>query len=212
MILQKQKEFEEKLNSISHGTAALISIIGFIILLQFCKKSNTEYLLFSIIIYGISLIILYTSSTIYHSVKNQKLKHIFRIIDHCSIFLLIAGTYSPVLLIVIGGETGWCMFSIQWTIALIGVIFKVFYTGKYELISVCLYILMGWMIIFKLNELIISIPESGFLLLLSGGIIYTIGIIFYVIDTKIRYSHFIWHLFVIAGSLTHYLMILKYIV
>ena len=212
MILQKQKEFEEKLNSISHGTAALISIIGFIILLQFCKKSNTEYLLFSIIIYGISLIILYTSSTIYHSVKNQKLKHIFRIIDHCSIFLLIAGTYSPVLLIVIGGETGWYMFSIQWTIALIGVIFKVFYTGKYELISVCLYILMGWMIIFKLNELIISIPESGFLLLLSGGIIYTIGIIFYVIDTKIRYSHFIWHLFVIAGSLTHYLMILKYIV
>ena len=212
MILQKQKEFEEKLNSISHGTAALVSIIGFIILLQFCKKSNTEYLLFSIIIYGISLIILYTSSTIYHSVKNQKLKHIFRIIDHCSIFLLIAGTYSPVLLIVIGGETGWYMFSIQWTIALIGVIFKVFYTGKYELISVCLYILMGWMIIFKLNELIISIPESGFLLLLSGGIIYTIGIIFYVIDTKIRYSHFIWHLFVIAGSLTHYLMILKYIV
>ena len=208
---EKQKYIEEILNSISHGIAALASIIGFIALIIF-SSSNHKWVLFSTIVYGIGLIILFTSSALYHGIINKKIKHIFRIIDHCSIFILIAGTYTPILLISIGGSTGWKMFGIQWALALIGCIFKFFYTGKYDIISILLYIIMGWMIIFKWNYLTNEISDSAFNLLLAGGIIYTIGILFYLIDSKIKYSHLIWHLFVITGSTLHYIMIFKYVI
>ncbi|MBF24918.1 MAG: hypothetical protein CMP49_00135 [Flavobacteriales bacterium] len=212
LVKKKYTLNEESLNSISHGIGAIVSIIGFIILLKQCNKFDKDYLFFCTIIYGLSLITLYTSSAIYHSVINTKYKHIFRIIDHCCIFILIAGTYTPILLISIGGKTGWIFFITQWIIAFIGIILKVFYTGRYEILSVLIYILMGWMIMFKLNELITSIPDTAFRLLLFGGIIYTTGIIFYLIDNRIKYSHFIWHLFVMLGSLIHYKMILQYVV
>jgi hemolysin III len=207
----KQKYIEETLNSISHGMAALASIIGFIGLIIF-SSSNQDWVLFSTIVYGLSLIILYTSSTLYHGLRNEKTKHVFRILDHCSIFILIAGTYTPVLLISIGGSTGWWIFGIQWTLVLIGFIFKIFYAGKYEAVSILMYIIMGWMIIFKWNDLTSVISDSSFNLLLGGGITYTIGIFFYLLDSKIKYFHFIWHLFVITGSTLHYTMIFKYVV
>ena len=205
-----QKHIEETLNSLSHGIAALVSIIGFIGLITI-RSSTQNLALFSTIVYGLSLIILYTSSTIYHVVKNKKTKQILRILDHCSIFILIAGTYTPILLISIGGNTGWWIFGIQWILALIGIIFKIFYTGKYEGISITIYLIMGWMIVFKWNDLTSTISESAFHLLLGGGIIYTIGIIFYLFDSKIKYFHFIWHLFVITGSALHYTLIFKYV-
>ena len=169
-------------------------------------------MLFSAIVYGISLIILYTSSTLYHGLKNKRIKYIFRILDHCSIFFLIAGTYTPILLISIGGSTGWLIFGIQWTLALIGFILKIFYTGKYEIISILFYIIMGWMIVVKWNYLTTSISDTAFNLLLAGGIIYTIGILFYLLDSKIKYFHFVWHLFVITGSILHYIVIIKYVI
>ena len=207
----ERKYIEEILNSTSHGIAAIASIIGFIALIIF-SSSNQDWILFSTIVYGLSLIILYTSSALYHGLKNKKIKHIFRILDHCSIFILIAGTYTPVLLISIGGSTGWWLFGIQWTLVLMGFIFKIFYTGKYESISILIYIIMGWMIIFKWNHLTNAISDSAFNLLLAGGIVYTMGIFFYLLDSKIKYFHFIWHLFVITGSILHYTMVYKYII
>ncbi len=205
-----KKITEETLNSLSHGVAAIASIIGLIVLI--INSSEKEWMLFSAIVYGISLIILYTSSTLYHGLKNKRIKYIFRILDHCSIFFLIAGTYTPILLISIGGSTGWLIFGIQWTLALIGFILKIFYTGKYEFISVFFYIIMGWMIVIKWNYLATSISDSAFNLLLAGGIIYTIGILFYLLDSKIKYFHFVWHLFVITGSILHYIVIIKYVI
>ena len=162
-------------------------------------------------IYGLSLIILYTSSSIYHGLRNKNLKQVFRIIDHCSIFILIAGSYTPILLISIGGDVGWTLFIIQWTLVIIGVIFKFLFTGKYEILSILIYIIMGWMIIFEWEKMRNSITEPAFKLLLSSGIVYTVGILFYLLDEKIKYFHFIWHLFVITGSTLHYIMIYKYV-
>jgi len=204
------KYLEELLNTISHGIAAIASIFGFIILLN--SISNHQIILICTLIYSLSLIILYTSSTLYHGVKNKKLKEIFRILDHCGIFILIAGTYTPIALISINGTTGWWIFAIQWSLVIIGSIFKFFSTGKYENISLLIYIIMGWMIVFKWNTLINSISPSALNLLVWGGIIYTTGIIFYALDSRMKYSHFIWHLFVITGSTIHYIMIFKYVI
>ena len=204
------KYLEELLNTISHGIAAIASIFGFVILLN--SISNHQIILISTLLYSFSLIILYTLSTLYHGIKNKKLKEIFRILDHCGIFILIAGTYTPIALISINGTTGWWIFAIQWSLVIIGSIFKFFSTGKYENISLLIYIIMGWMIVFKWNTLINSISPTALNLLVWGGIIYTTGIIFYVLDSRMKYSHFIWHLFVITGSTIHYIMIFKYVV
>ena len=207
---KKLKHIEEILNSTSHGFAAIASIIGLIALI--INSSNQEWILFSAIVYGVSLIILYTSSTLYHGIRNEKIKYIFRILDHCSIFVLIAGTYTPILLVSIGGSTGWWFFGIQWTLVLIGIVFKLFYTGKYESTSIFIYIIMGWMIVFKWDYLKNAISDYAFNLVLAGGMIYTIGIFFYLFDSKIKYFHFIWHLFVITGSILHYIVIFKYVI
>ena len=207
---KKQTHIEERLNSLSHGIAAIASIIGFIAII--INSSKQEWMLFSAIVYGFSLFILYTSSSLYHGIRNEKIKRIFRILDHCSIFVLIAGTYTPILLISIGGSTGWLIFGIQWILVLIGFVFKFFYTGKYESISVLIYIIMGWMIVFKWDLLISAISNTAFNLILAGGIIYTIGIFFYMLDSKIKYFHFIWHLFILTGSILHYIVIFKYVI
>ncbi len=205
-------DIEEKFNSISHGIAAPVALFGLIILIIFSIKSNKDWGLFSSTVYGLSLLITYISSTIYHAVSEKQMKHIFRVLDHSSIFILIAGSYTPVLLISIGGNIGWSMFIAQWSIAVFGIIFKIFYTGKYEFISILLYLIMGWMAVFHWNHLINSISETAFKLLLSGGIAYTAGILFYLFDYKFKYFHFIWHLFVIIASALHYIMILKYVI
>ena len=125
--------------------------------------------------------------------------------------MLIAGTYTPVLLISIGGFTGWLFFGIQWSMALIGILLKVFFTGKYNLLSTLLYAIMGWIIVFKIDLVKASLPDPAFWLLVSGGLAYTVGIIFYIVDTRMKYSHFIWHLFVMAGLILHFIMMAMYI-
>ena len=202
---------EEWFNSLSHGITGLAAIGGMIVLIVFGAKSDQEWSLFSALFYGISLVLLYTSSSLYHGLKKDRIKELFNILDHSSIFLLIAGTYTPVLLISIGGTFGWAFFGIQWGLALIGVILKIFYTGRYEAASVIMYAIMGWIILVKIGYLHQTLPSPAFWLLFSGGISYTAGIIFYVLDNKFRFAHFIWHLFVIAGSLLHYLLMVLYI-
>ena len=211
MKRKHQTNTEEWFNTISHGMTALAAIVGFVILVMLGNSSEKCCTLFSSMIYGLSLVSLYTFSTLYHGLSNEKAKRVFQILDHCGIYLLIAGTYTPVLLVSIGGTTGWMIFGVQWTIALIGIVMKIFYTGKFDKISTLIYAVMGWMIVIKWQELVDSIPSDALNLIIAGGISYTLGIVFYLIDTRIKFSHFIWHLFVIAGSLIHYIMIVKYV-
>lgn len=212
MTSKKQQTIGEEIaNSVSHGITALCAIAGFVIILIFGIKSEKEFSIFSALFYGLSLISLYTFSTLYHSLRNKTAKRVFNILDHCGIFLLIAGTYTPVSLLSIGGTTGWLLFGIQWGIAFVGISLKVFYTGRFNTLSTILYAFMGWMILFKIDLVKFVLPIPAFWLLATGGFAYTIGIVFYIIDTRMKFSHFIWHLFVIAGSVLHFLMMVLYV-
>ena len=206
-----QIKLEESLNSYSHGLTAVASIIGFVFLTKLSLQNPKEWELFSAIVYGLSLIVLYSFSALYHDEKNEKRKRFFKILDHSGIFLLIAGSYTPILLLSIGGKIGWIYFIGQWTMAGIGIILKLFYAGKFKGISTAIYALMGWSIILKLDLLRASIPEPALCLLALSGLAYTVGIIFYSLDSKIKYGHFIWHLFVMAGSGFHYYLLITYI-
>lgn len=204
-----QSNFEEKLNAWTHGFGALLGIAGLILLISY-KEHKTDWSLISVIIYGISIIVLFSASAIYHSVRSEKRKHYFRIVDHISIYLLIAGTYTPVTLIALNNSLGWPLFWSVWAIAGFGMIVKLFFTGKFEIFSTLLYLVMGWLIIFDFGNLSDLIGPNGLILFIAGGAFYTIGIIFYAVH-KIPYNHVIWHLFVLGGAICHYLMIFLYI-
>ncbi len=212
MSVQKGQSIgEEVANSISHGITALCAIGGFVVLTIYGAKSDQDWSLFSALFYGLSLVSLYTFSTMYHSLTHKTAKRVFNILDHCGIFLLIAGTYTPVLLLSIGGVTGWVFFGVQWSMAISGIILKVFFTGRFNILSTILYAVMGWIIVFKIDVVKAALPEPAFWLLASGGFAYTIGIIFYIVDTRMKFSHFIWHLFVMAGTILHFIMMIGYV-
>jgi len=208
---KEQSIIEEWFNTISHGLTAISSIVGLVVLIIMSSNASSPFYLFSALFYGISLVILYSASTLYHGIQKEKLKQFFNVIDHMSIYLLIAGTYTPILLLVLGGTLGWGLFAIQWGLALFGIVFKAFYTNRFEAFSVIMYALMGWMIVFKINSIASAMPTPAFWLLVAGGLSYTLGIIFYVIDHRMRFSHFIWHLFVMTGSILHFLMMVMYV-
>lgn len=210
--IKSQTSLEERFNSLSHGITAVMAIAGLVILIVFGVQSDKDWSLFSGLVYGCSLLLLYTFSALYHGLRNKKIKHLFNILDHCGIYLLIAGTYTPVVLISIGGLTGWIYFGIQWGMALFGIILKIFYTGKYNLISTLIYALMGWVIIFKIELVKTILAPTPYCLLLCGGLAYTVGIAFYLLDYRMKFSHFIWHLFVMLGSILHYMMIVGYVI
>ncbi len=196
---------EEELNAISHGLGIILGVFGlFILLAQNTQK--TTYATLSIIIYSLCFIVLFTASTLYHSVSNFNLKQKFRVIDHISIYLLIAGTYTPVALINLEAGNGWLIFYIVWAFALIGTILKIFFTGKFEVISLLLYLAMGWLIVLDFQNLLDNTSTLGTQLLFLGGAFYTLGIFFYAWK-RIPYNHFIWHLFVLGGAISHWLFI-----
>ena len=196
---------EEELNAISHGLGIILGVGGlFFLLAQNTQK--TTYATFSIIVYGLCFIVLFTASTLYHSVSNFNLKQKFRVIDHISIYLLIAGTYTPVALINLEAGNGWLIFYIVWAFALIGTILKIFFTGKFELISLLLYLAMGWLIVLDFQNLLDNTSTLGTQLLFLGGAFYTLGIIFYAWK-RMPYNHFIWHLFVLGGAISHWFFI-----
>lgn len=205
MNLFKFKDKEEFLNTISHGLGILLGIVGLIFLL-IKNRDITSYSTLSIWVYGLSLIGLYSASTIYHAIKNLKRKEKARIFDHIGIFALIAGTYTPICLISLEKTSGWILFLIVWSIATIGLVMKIFLTGKAEKLSLILYLTMGWLIIAELKQLFIIFDLKTLLYFALGGVLYTLGTIFYA-SKKIPYGHFIWHLFVLGGSTFHYFMI-----
>jgi hemolysin III len=205
-----QSRTEEHLNVFTHVIGAVLGISGLILLIIF-ESHKTSWSLFSVLVYGISTIVLFSASSLYHSAKNETRKHYFRIVDHISIYLLIAGTYTPVLLITLEQSLGWTLFFVVWGIALFGVILKLFFTGRFEIFSTSLYLIMGWLIIFDFSSLSNLMYSDGILLLFAGGLAYTLGIVFYVIE-KIPYNHVIWHLFVLAGAIFHFFMIFFYVI
>jgi hemolysin III len=204
-----QSLFEERLNALTHAIGAVLGIVALVLLIVY-NSNKTDYSLFSVIVYGLSIIVLFSASTLYHSVKDEGKKHYFRIVDHVSIYLLIAGTYTPVLLITLSDSLGWTLFYVVWGIAAFGVILKLFFTGKFEVFSTLLYLVMGWLIIFDFSNLS-NIIGDGILFLFAGGLAYTVGIVFYAIH-RIPYNHVIWHLFVLAGAIFHFFMIFFYII
>ncbi len=205
-----QTKLEEQLNTYSHALGALLGISGLVLLIVL-SSNKTPWSLFSVIVYGISIIVLFTASTLYHAARTEKRKHYFRIVDHISIYLLIAGTYTPVLLITLEQSLGWTLFWVVWGIAGFGVVLKLFFTGRFEIFSTLLYLAMGWLIVFDFSNLYNAIGSSGVLWLYAGGLFYTVGILFYAIR-RIPYNHVIWHVFVLAGAISHFFMILLYVV
>jgi len=211
--LTKSKHYyqEELLNSITHGLCVLLSFVGLVWMLIEAVHHGGIWRITSTAIYGISLIILFSASTLYHSFHSIKIKYILKIVDHASIYLLIAGSYSPIALIVLKGDSGWTLFFTIWTMAILGVIFKLFFVKRFTVLSTLVYIIMGWFAIFYMEPLIQHLPYNGLLWLVAGGITYTLGTIFFLWE-KLPFNHAIWHLFVMGGSISHFLAIYLYIV
>jgi len=201
---------EEKINIISHTTGFILSIVAFVLLVMHASLHGDVWQIVSFSIFGASLIILYGASTLYHSAKNPLLRNKLNIIDHASIYVLIAGTYTPFTLVTLKGTIGWVIFGISWGLALTGIILKLFFTGKYDLISTIMYVFMGWVIVFAIKPLIHRLPLEGLLWLFAGGISYTIGAILYSIK-KIKFNHAIFHMLVLIGSFCHFVSVFYYV-
>lgn len=200
---------EEVMNWLTHGLGLLMSIIGLILLLVKAGGQSLQ-MTASVIVYGLTMIAVYASSTIYHYVKAPTKKKLWKILDHAAIYLLIAGTYTPFALVTLSQGIGYTVFFIAWSLALSGVIFKIFFTGRFVKLSTLLYIAMGWMSCLLIQPLMSSLAWEGFILLMGGGLVYTLGTIFYLAK-KIPYSHAIWHLFVMGGSVMHFLSVFYYV-
>ena len=206
----KYSEKEEKLNVLTHAFGLIMSSIGLPFLLLKSLQYNGFWKPISIVIFGISLVILYAASTFYHASKDPKIRRKLNIFDHAAIYVLIAGTYSPFTIIVLEGSLGWIIFGCTWAFALVGIILKLFYTGRYDKLSTVMYILMGWQIILVINPLIDVFSPEGLRLLFAGGVFYTVGALIYS-SKKIKYNHAIFHVFVLLGSTSHYLCVYNYI-
>jgi len=195
---------EEIFNSITHGVGALLSIAALVVLVAFASAKGDAWEIVSFSIYGFTLFFLYLSSTLYHSVIYEKAKKVFRVFDHVSIYLLIAGSYTPITLVAMRGTWGWTVFGVIWGLALIGIALNIISLEKTKVVSTALYILMGWILIIALKPMLQMMPPGLFAWLLAGGILYTFGVIFYVCK-KIPFNHGIWHMFVLGGSVLHFL-------
>lgn len=198
---------EEIFNGITHGIGIPLSIAGLVILVVYAAIHGNAWHIVSFSIFGASLIACYTSSTLYHSFSDVKIKNIFARFDHASIFLLIAGTYTPILLTVIRGALGWSMFGIIWGVAISGIVIRSIYLERFRKLMVAIYLVMGWMFVFAIKPVLTNMPLLSLVFLLTGGICYSIGVIFYA-WRKLPFGHGIWHLFVLAGSIMHFFAIL----
>ena len=198
---------EEIFNAVSHGAGGLLAIAGTVVLIVLCAIYSNAWAVVSVCIYGASLIILYTMSTLYHAISHERAKRFFRIMDHNTIFFLIAGTYTPFTLVSLHGKTGWILFGVVWGAAIAGITLNSVNLEKYRKPSIVCYVLMGWVILFAIKPMLEAVPKMSMIFLLVGGILYTVGIIFYAVK-KLRYFHSVWHLFTIAGSIFHYFSVL----
>ncbi|MFW6333447.1 MAG: PAQR family membrane homeostasis protein TrhA [Thermodesulfobacteriota bacterium] len=202
---------EEIANSITHGIGFLLSIVGLCLLIVLSRAHGDAWHVVSCIIYGSTLIFLYAASTLYHSIYPAKLKPILRTLDHSTIFLLIAGTYTPFTLVNLRGPWGWSLFAVIWILAFFGIIFQKTMLRKGPMVSVGFYLLMGWVVVAAVKPMLSRVAPGGWVLLLLGGLSYTIGVVFYSWK-RMPYNHAVWHLFVLAGSACHFFAVLFYVI
>lgn len=202
---------EEIASSVLHGTGAMAAGAGLAVMLVFAGMQGDAYKIAAAIIYGVSMILEYTASTLYHALTHTGAKRIFKILDHAAIYLLIAGTYTPFCLVTLRDAGGTTLLVVIWSLALIGIAFEAFWVFRPKWVSVLIYLAMGWMIVFSFGDLSDSIAQNGLYLLVAGGLAYTLGTVFYVFK-KMPYLHAIWHLWVLAGTVLHYLAVLLYVI
>ncbi|EPR66858.1 PAQR family membrane homeostasis protein TrhA [Cyclobacterium qasimii] len=206
-VERKQTIQEEFANTVTHLIGILFSIVAISLLVVFSVLNGTALHVVSCCIFGATMLLLYTSSTLYHAIQSNELKPLLRSIDHISIYFLISGTYTPFLLIGLGGTLGWVYFGIVWTITLLGLVFKIFFIGRFEKLSLILYLGMGWMALLLIKPLVANLSTEIIYLIAAGGLAYTIGTVFYA-NKKMLYAHAIWHVFVLAGTVLHFIAIL----
>ena len=202
---------EEIANSITHGVGIVLAIAALAILTAFAGLYGNGWHIVSVSIYGTTLVLLYTASTLYHSIQNPHAKGILQILDHAAIYLLIAGTYTPFMLVSLRGPWGWWLFGVIWGLAILGLVLQLPVMKRWRVVSLGLYIGMGWVVVVAIKPLIVSVETGGIIFLVLGGLSYTFGVLFYCWE-KMKFSHAIWHLFVLAGSILHFFSILFYVV
>ncbi len=212
---------EEIANSVIHGLGIGLSVAALVILVAFATLSGDPYKLASAIVYGITLVLEYTASTLYHSFPQPRVKHLFKIFDHCGIYLLIAGTYTPFCLVTLrevpipwlagGVSVGWLMFGVIWGLAVAGIAAEAFWPYRPRWLSAAVYLGMGWMVVWSAGPLTANLDPAGVWLLVAGGLAYTVGTVFYVMK-KVKYMHAVWHVFVLAGSVCHFLAVLIFVI
>ncbi|HEY9114648.1 MAG TPA: hemolysin III family protein [Bacteroidales bacterium] len=201
---------EELLNVITHGIGFLLSVVALVFLVVHASSDGTVWHVVSFAIYGASLVVLYLASMLFHSAKNQKTRARLNVFDHASIYLLIAGTYTPFALVTLHGAWGWSIFGTIWGLAIAGIVLKLFFTGQYNFLSTLLYIFMGWIVLIAIVPLVHALSFSGLMWLFGGGLFYTIGAVIFLID-KLPYNHAIFHFFVLAGSACHFVAVFCYV-
>ena len=201
---------EEKINVASHAVGLVLSLIGSVFLVTHASAHGNIWHVASFAIFGASLVALYATSTIYHSARIPESRLRLRVVDHAMIYVLIAGTYTPIALITMGGATGWALFGVSWSMAFAGIIVKLFFTGRFHLLSTLMYVFMGWIVVFAIDPLINNLPHDGLIWLVSGGIAYTVGAILYAIKS-IKFNHAIFHMFVLLGSACHFITVYFYV-
>ena len=201
---------EEIAHSVTHGLGIVLSIAGLIAMIVVSERSGDVRHVVASIVYGATLILLYLASTLYHGIPSPNAKRVLKVLDHSAIYLLIAGTYTPFTLISLRGGWGWTLFGLVWGMALLGITLKVAAIGRFQWLSIALYLGMGWLVVVALKPLIGAVSPAGFRLLFLGGMSYTLGVVFYK-WRRLPYHHAVWHLFVLAGSMFHYFAVLLYV-
>jgi hemolysin III len=201
---------DEYANALTHGLGLLLALAAVPVLIMLAVTHGTAWHVVGVSVYGASLIVLYTASTIYHLAQHPPAKRILRIIDHSAIYLLIAGTYTPFTLVNLRGAWGWTLLGLVWTIALIGVAWKLVHVERYVVVSTIIYIAMGWLAVIAIRPVSRAIPAAGIGWILAGGLFYTLGVVFFGLS-RIRFSHAVWHLFVLAGSICHFVAVARYV-
>ena len=206
--MRKQSIEEELANSLTHGVGILFSVVAISVMTTFSVLNNNWVSIFSTAFFGSALLLMYTFSTLYHAIQHEKTKKLLQVFDHISIYILIAGTYTPFLLLGVGGWLAWLMFGILWFLALAGIFFKAFYRDKFPKLSLILYLGMGWIAVFIAKPLYESLSTQELMLIIGGGLSYTIGTIFYSMKAR-KYMHAIWHVFVFIGTLCHFIAVMS---
>jgi len=201
---------EEIANSVSHGLGLLLAIIGLPFLVIGAMQTQRPLAVVGAAIFGGSAVLLYLASTLYHAIPQARIKERLQRLDHSAIYILIAGTYTPITLGVLRGTWGWSLLAVVWSLAVAGVIFKALAGARYDRISTLLYLAMGWLALVAIKPLWLHMQPGGLAWLFAGGMAYTVGVVFYALDERVRYSHFVWHLFVLAGTCCHFLVVLRY--